>query len=582
MSFSSAWAACSSTARIGETAGADCRGSASAEVRREEAHKNEVGRMSRSSSTKPVILILPIILAVLLFPASASPQSFKGDTGLIAALSPEERYTYFGLQYLMSRHQVRQFLSLETSAERSAWIERFWIDNDPTPATEKNERRIEHEKRVALARKLFGMRKAPGWDRRGETLIRFGMPGYRVKTFGDIGFYREIPPGEMWYYESLDMLVQFHDFNLKGEHIFAIEPQGLTGREILDRMKLAIEHSIRHEMQGIYLSPEEVGAISNFNPDKIDHMADPDVRLATPKDLIAGFELEKMERSANNFYKYMKENPTIYSFELDAKILPVYFDVTAFRGGPDMIRTEINIEVPTKELRFINREGALNADVELKVLVRDFDMNPVAAASDVIQASQRGTETFQGPSLIPGQVVVTLEPGYYRLGIEAIDLHSGRSGNFRTNIELASFERSLVLSDIQFASSIRETEENTKFVKGNLRVVPHPLHAYRIPFPVTIYIEIYGLDTDDEGLAFYDVEYQIMPLQKRRRGAVLEDVPAAISSKFETSGYGQTQLQRLEIATDNLWKGPFELIVTVRDRRTLHSAERRASFSILE
>ncbi len=582
MSFSSPWVACSFTGRIGETADVDCQGSTSVEVRREESNKNEVGRMSRSSSVKWVILLFQILLVFLLLPASASSESFKGDTELIAKLSPEERYTYFGLQYLMSKHQVRQFLSLETSAERTAWIERFWIDNDPTPATEKNERRIEHEKRVALARKLFGMKKAPGWDRRGETLIRFGMPGYRVKTFGDIGFYRMVPPGEMWYYESLDMLIQFHDFNLNGEHIFAIEPQGLTGREVLDRMKLAIEHSIRHEMQGIYLSPEEVGAISNFNPDRIDHTADPDVRLATPKDLIAGFEMEKMERSANNFYKYMKENPIIYSFELDAKILPVYFDVTAFRGGPDLIRTEINVEVPTRELRFINREGALSADVELKVLVRDFDMNPVAEASDVIQASQRGTETFQGPSLIPGQVIVTLEPGYYRLGIEVIDLHSERSGNLRTNIELASFERSLFLSDIQFASSIRETEENAKFVKGNLQVVPHPLHAYRIPFPVTIYLEIYGLDTDDEGLAFYDMEYRIIPLQKRRRGPVLEEMPAAISSKFEMSGYGPMQLQRLEIATDNLWKGPFELIVTVRDRRTLHSAERSAGFSILE
>lgn len=527
------------------------------------------------------ICIVSMSIFACLPPAEASSESFKGEIELLRKLAPEELMTYFGLQYIMSQYQARQFLSLESETERREWIERYWIYNDPTPATETNERRSEHEKRVALARKLFGMKKAPGWDKRGETLIRYGMPGYRVKTFGDIGFYRMIPPGEMWYYESLDMLVQFHNYNLMGEFIYAIEPQGLTSRQILDRLKLAIEHSRNHEMAGISLTPEEVGAISSFNPDKIDHMADPDVRMATPKDLIAGRDAEKMQHSANNFYKYLKEKPVIYSFELDAEILPVYFDITAFRGGPGRIRTEINVEVPTGELKFIYREGMLTADVELKVLVRDFELNPVSLVSDRVHASQAG-ETFTGPSLVPGQAVVTLEPGYYRIGIEATDLHSGRTGSFRTNIELTSLDRTLHLSDIQFASSIRETEQNTRFMKGNLQVVPHPLHAYRIPYPVTLYFEIYGLDTDAEGLAFYEVEYRIIPLEKRRRGPVLEEVPTVISSRFETTGFGSMHTERLEIATDNLWKGPFELIVTVRDRRTRLSTEQRSSFSILE
>lgn len=536
---------------------------------------------NRNGGSRAAALIVLVSLLACLLPCTASAERFKGEIELIKNLSPEERLTYFGLQYLMSKYQVRQFLSLKTAGERREWIERFWVDNDPTPATEINERRIEHEKRVSLARRLFGMKKAPGWDRRGETLIRYGMPGYRSKTFGDIGFYRMIPPGEMWYYESLDMLVQFHNYNLKGEFIYAIQPQGLTSRQVLDRLKLAIEQSVNHQMAGIRLSPEEVGAISNFNPDKIDHMADPDVRMMTPKDLFAGRNVEKMQRSANNFYKYLKEEPVIHSFELDAKILPLYFDVTAFRGGPGRIRTEVNIEVPTDELRFVQREGDLNADVQLQVLVRDFDMNPVASSSDRLRATQKG-ETFTGPSHIPGQVVMTLEPGYYRVGIETIDLHSGYRGSYRTTVELTSFDDTLRISDIQFASSIRETEQNTKFVKGNLLVVPHPLHAYRIPYPVTIYFEIYGLDTDAEGLAFYEVEYRIVPLEKRRRGPVLEEVPTAISSRFETTGFGSTQIQHLAIATDNLWKGPFELIVTVRDRRTRNSAGARSSFSILE
>ena len=183
---------------------------------------------------------------------------------------------------------------------------------------------------------------------------------------------------------------------------------------------------------------------------------------------------------------------------------------------------------------------------------------------------------------MPGQIVLALEPGYYRIGIEARDRISKRRAEYRTNIELAPYAASPSVSDIQFASSIRETEANQDFVKGNLQVVPHPAHAYRMPFPLWMYFEIYGLDTDPEGLAFYRVEYRIIPLEKRRRGPVLEETPSAISSSFETSGYGSTQPQRISVATENLWEGKFRFIVTVTDRRSFRTATKSEDFSILK
>ena len=136
------------------------------------------------------------------------------------------------------------------------------------------------------------------------------------------------------------------------------------------------------------------------------------------------------------------------------------------------------------------------------------------------------------------------------------------------------------MSDIQFASAVRETEANQDFVKGNLQVVPHPSHASRKPFPLWMYSST-GLDLDPEGLAFYRVEYRIIPLEKRRRGPVLEET-AAISSSFETNGYGATQPQRLSVATENLWEGRFRFIVTVTDRRTFRTATKYEDFSILK
>ncbi len=544
-------------------------------------------RLSRKYHLAYLSFFLLGALALLVaLDSNACAESFTGELGLIKRLSPEEKLTFFGLQYMMNQYQKKQFLNLPTKQERAEWIERFWIDLDPTPTTEINERRIEHDKRVSLARKLFGMKKAPGWDKRGETVIRFGLPSYRAKTWANVGFYRMTPPGETWYYEALDMLISFHNFNLKGEFIYAIEPYGRTPREDQERLKNVwdlFKYDVMQEVHPTeYLDIEEIKDIMDFNPDEIDYIADPDIRMYTPKDLIAQFEQEKIEKSANNFYKYMKEKPTIYSFELNQDLLPFYFDITSFKGGPGALRTDVNFEVPAGEVRFIRREGKLNAEIEIRALIRDTQMNKVAEAVDVIQAIQAGEGVFAGPSHLPGQITLTLKPGYYHVGLETVDRHSGRRGMLKTNLELAPIGSELALSDIQFASSIQETEENQKFVKGNLQVIPHPLHAYRIPYPLSIYFEIYGLDTDREGISFYTVEYKIVPLQKRRKGPVLEEMSSIISSKFETTGYGSMQVQRLSITTTNLWEGPFRLIVTVTDRRTLVSTEKSSNFSILD
>lgn len=539
---------------------------------------------STLKSTAATLAAAAMMLSAL--PGASFCESFEGENALIKRLSHEERLTYYGCQYIMNRYQSRHYLTRPSREDRNTWMERFWIDLDPTPSTERNERRIEHDKRVRLARKLFGMKKAPGWDKRGETMIRFGLPTTRTEVFGNVTFSGMTPPGEIWYYNSFEMLVSFQNYNLSGEFIYSIEPIGESSRRTLERIKNVAYLFKYNLIQSLYpteyMELDDIKDIADFNPDEIDYVADPEIRLGMPNDLIAEIEQEKTEKYFNNFQKYMKEKPFVYSFELNQELMPLYFDVTAFDGGAGTLRAEVNLSVPTNEVRFISREGKLEGMVALRVLARDVQMNRAAAGEDVIRVSWPSGNAFTGPSHLPGQIVLTLKPGYYRLGIEAIDMTSGRRGVLKTNFELRPLEGSPSISDIQFASHISETEENTKFVKGNLQIVPHPLRAYKIPFPLSIYFEIYGLDTTPEDLAYYTVEYSIIPLQKRRKGPVLEEITSAISSRFETTGFGTRQIQRLSIATENLWQGTFLLKISVTDRRTMRIAEKSATFSILE
>ena len=529
--------------------------------------------------------VLCAFMALVCIALAASAEDFSGENSLIKKLTPEERLTYYGLQYMMNKYQKRQYLMLPTPAERSAWIDRFWIDLDPTPATPENERRIEHDRRVALARRLFGMKKAPGWDRRGETLIRFGLPSEREKTAGTVDFHSMTPPGEVWYYNTLDMVIPFQDYNLKGEYVYAITTGGRSSLRELERqqnvsslMKYGV---LEFLFPTEYMSADEVKDLVDFNPDNIDYQADSDVRMRTARDLIAERDEEKLEKKINNFFAYMEDRPVVYSFEVNQRPLPLYFDITSFKGGANTLRAEVNFEVPSQDVQFIQKQGVLSSNVELRVVVRDIADREVARGNDVINASIAG-EKGSVPSLLPGQIVLALEPGYYRVGLEAVDANTKRRAEFRTNLEVRPYDASPAVSDILFASGVKEVQENAKFLKGNLQVVPHPIHAYRIPFPVIFYFEIYNLDTDSQGLAYYRVEYKIIPLAKRRRGPVLQEVPSIVTSSFETSGYSSTQAQRLTIATENLWEGPFRLSVTVTDRRTFKTTTRAEDFSLLK
>lgn len=258
-----------------------------------------------------------------------------------------------------------------------------------------------------------------------------------------------------------------------------------------------------------------------------------------------------------------------------------YFDITSFHSGTDKLKTEVNFEIPISEVTFDTTGSQLTGEVELRVKVWDMAMNEITEADELLRISVPNSEDAKVPAYLPGQIILTLAPGYYRFGLETIDKNSGSRGVFRTNRRLTC-SSDLCLSDIQFARMISDGDENSRYRKGNLIVVPYPLHLYKKSFPIAFYFEIYGIDLDKEDFGFYSVEYTVIPTEKKRWGPIFVDQKTGISANFNASGFGSQQPMRLEINTDNLWSGRFVLRVKITDRRTRKSTEQTASFAILD
>jgi GWxTD domain-containing protein len=110
----------------------------------------------------------------------------KSFTSAFLLMTDEERRSYEDIAPLLQPDERDLYLSY-SDVKRQDWNRRFWMENDPTPATELNERELEHYARVAVADKAFSdeRRKARGSTTdRGVAAIRFGLPDRKLYDLG--------------------------------------------------------------------------------------------------------------------------------------------------------------------------------------------------------------------------------------------------------------------------------------------------------------------------------------------------------------------------------------------------------------
>lgn len=91
----------------------------------------------------------------------------------------DEHWIETPIRYLLTPAQKKEYATFTTNTERSAFIEAFWKQLDPTPTTELNELRDEFERRVAFADANFATPKQAGrYTERAAVFTFLGAPTY--------------------------------------------------------------------------------------------------------------------------------------------------------------------------------------------------------------------------------------------------------------------------------------------------------------------------------------------------------------------------------------------------------------------
>ncbi len=146
---------------------------------------------------KKTIIVFALCAASLLLFLSSPAQTKKS----VKDLSPFYRkWLQEEVVYIITPKEKEVFIQLDNDRQRDMFIEAFWKQRDPNPATPENEFKIEHMRRIAYANQHYGKSSpGPGWrSDQGRIYIILGEPNSTDRLDNRT----EIYPMEIWFYSG--------------------------------------------------------------------------------------------------------------------------------------------------------------------------------------------------------------------------------------------------------------------------------------------------------------------------------------------------------------------------------------------
>lgn len=539
-------------------------------------------------------------LELQLRPLVAADAAFNPDPGLaLDKLGPGMRAEYDGLQYLLTSGLKSQFLGLSSDSLRAEWLRRYWRLRDPTPTTPENERRQEHERRVAHARAELSAAEPPGWDARGRIYIAYGEPDSIIEELSDVraglGY---VPSRQDWLYVQQGWIAQFERPNPRGPWLLGKSSATLSYRpdiEQEDRARLGLTdpetaglNSTRERASDIIGQQEERLLLAAKDPDRLlpNQISTHEVRT----DLRARDLLRKRSEAIWSFSQAIERGTD--RFELggpERSAIWYVFDVDVFKGPPGRMRVEVHYQFNLQDLAFQWQDSLYVARYRIEGVLLDRDVRE--AATDFYTESVKSGEfrATLAARLLPGQLNFVVTPGDYRLAVRLIDLISNNEGTYTTYVSVPKVNDAvLALSDMEMATRIVFAGDDwrSRFVKRDRLVVPNPIGVYQRDNVLTSYFEIYGLEPDPEGVCRYQVTYSIVPRTEMQAegwfpGATPPGRPF-VSSSFMGVGVGRDLVEELRIDVNSLDQDAYDLVLTVTDLVSGKEASARSAFSVLD
>lgn len=255
---------------------------------------------------------------------------------------------------------------------------------------------------------------------------------------------------------------------------------------------------------------------------------------------------------------------------------PVYaFEFLNYRSSGNGTYLEVFGQISTNNLIFVRSKDGFVASYELSITLYDQLNKEVVETSFIDSVSVKtfwDIERFRPPQLL--RFPLFLKPGLYKARVRFTDQETRLPWDFEKNVTIADFNNSdLLLSELQIATSISLSNEESVLVKNGRKVVPNVLRIVEMGSDeMYVYSEIYNLqyslnELNDEFIATYAIE--------NKKG---EEVR---SFQLRHKKPGDTCALSVAIPVQELAEGEYRLILTVGDPVQAQSVHKSINFYVV-
>jgi len=416
----------------------------------------------------------------------------------------------------------------------------FWRKKDLNIVTEKNERLIEHLKRLRHVKYVYSSNRKSGYDDRGKVYLKYGKPDNKhIDPVAD----DVRKANESWAYPSVhpdlsyDFVEDFTYYENVPDLTYAAQR---TSRRIRGNTNLLIKYGRGMYRERAYLSNQYA-------------------RIASGSSSLIEIAAERI--AAEN------ESPVEqYIPEFEYKLLDVQLLVFQYREEND--RTGLAV--------FTGIDSVFAGMIEERFAILNQAYKRIAATEN------RAFGFLSGAKYILCQKF-RCEPGFYAMGGEVMTEDKGFGRNFKFEVDTRSYKSmGLNASDLMFAADITQSGIEDGYMRNGLTIKPtlnsvdykstgqefYPI--IRKDEKLYVYFEIYNLAYSREGKTKYRLEYTVK--QEDKKGGLITRGIKAIGRLF---GEQQKGTISLSYVREGNRKDTFEYV-------QLDLSELNSALSILE
>jgi GWxTD domain-containing protein len=485
--------------------------------------------------------------------------------------------------YIITPEERSAFLHFSTNEEREQFIEAFWARRNPDPDSPENTFKEEHYRRIAYANEHYAS-GIPGWKSdRGRIYIMWGPPD-ETDSHPSGGTYERPPeegggetstyPFEDWRYRYLEgwgenIMMEFVDPTMTGEYHLTMDPSEKDALTNVPGAGLTIAESMG-----------DVSKVSRFQNTDGTHMQEQ-----------GGFgqtqEYNEFTRLEN--YAHAFQPPPVKFKDLEAVVTSrlvrdqVKFDYRFdfLRITSDTVLVPITVQIPTRQLMFIEKSGVDTATLNLFARITTLTGRIVQTFEDTLSDGIPASllqQRLQSSQIY--QKAVPLSPGLYRLDIVVKDTNSNNVGVVNARLAVPKFQddqlssSSLILADDIHRVSSKDIGLG-QFVLGDVKVRPKLDSSFASNDSMGVFLQVYNLKVDDKThKADASVEFRV--LKEKVNDPVLKfDIPP---EKLPEHGEEMTLEDRITLGS--LAPGKYKLEVAVTDNLSKQTITPVADFTV--